>query len=195
MFILTTPSGPLSSLDSECALGHSHGRIVMKRFMFGTLMLVLVILSLTLPSINGQSLTLTYSAWSVDYTISAVNLNLGESANLYITLRANVDVYDLRLRVISTPGPLVQNNDWLIQCIDAGEQSNNTFTVQIPTTALPGTYHLDLLIQGYNDAAWLGIDLYPHYPWSCHGIFCTETPQYTQDTSKLQGSSIVLTVT
>jgi len=171
-------------------------RIVMKKLVFGALLLILVCFTLTLPSVrsdDGLTLTLRYVAWNIDYTASAVNVNRGQSVNLGITFTANVEVYDLRLQAISTPGSsLIADNVLGFQYIKPTEHQHHIFTVKIPDNAATGTYHIDLLIQGYNDAAFL--EWYPY--WYCRGFFCTgENPQYTQDTTKLSGNSIVLTVT
>jgi len=170
-------------------------RIVMKRFMFGALLLILVCLTFTLPSVksdDSQTFTLPYGAWNIHYTISDAHVTPGQAVNLDITLTPNVVVYDFRLQATSTPdSSLVTDNVWRFQEIKAGEQQSHTFVVKIPANEAPGTYNIDLRIQGYNDTAYL--EWYPY--WSCRGSLCFgETPQYTQDTSTLSGYSIVLIV-
>jgi hypothetical protein len=159
-------------------------------------LLILVCLAPTLPWVRadgGSTLTLRYAAWNIDYTISAVNVTPGEAVNLDITLTPNLEVYDLRLQATSTPDSSLLTDHWGFQDIKPGEVQHHTFTVRIPASAARGTtYHIDLLIQGYNDTAFL--EWYPSF--SCRGWFCLrESPQYIQDTTKLPGNSIVLTVT
>jgi hypothetical protein len=137
---------------------------------------------------------LSSNYWKVEYRISYVHVKPGQTINLDITFTAKVMIYDLKLEVLSNPVNLVTDNVLRFNEIAPVLPQPYTFHVKIPDAAVPGTsYKLDLLIQGYSDAPWLNIRL---DGWSCRGFFCSgESPQYTQDTTKLQANSIVLTVT
>jgi hypothetical protein len=107
----------------------------MKKLVFGTFLMILVCLTLTLPSVradNGQTLTLTYIAWNIEYTINTVIVARGQSANLDVVLTANVEVHDLNLQVVSTPGSsLITDNTWGFEDMRPTEQQHQTFTVTV----------------------------------------------------------------
>jgi len=169
-------------------------RGVMKRLTFGTLLVVLVCLTFTLPSAradNGKTFTLTYTAWNIGYTISDVTVKRGQIVTLSIDFTPTVLIYDLRIEALPSPISLGSIGPWTFKEIRSGERQLQTFQVRIPENAAAGAnYHLDLRIQGYNDAP-----LFDFFGWRPHGTWYwwAESPQYSQDTRDLQGYSIVIT--
>ncbi len=176
----------------------------MKRFVFGTLLLVLVCITFTLPSARadqGQSYVLDSQFWTVEYKISDVSVKRGQVVTLDVTFTAKVTVYDFSLQVRSGPVSLVHDNVWTFgqgSEIDRALPQLHTFQVNIPGDAATGTgYKLDLQLQGYNDTAKVNLKAFGFviWYWRYQGWFSTESPQYTQDTTKLPEKEIVLTVT
>lgn len=171
----------------------------MKRLVFGTLLLILVCLTFTLPPARadeGQSYVLDSNYWKVEYRISYIHVKPGQTINLDITFTAKVRIYDVKLEVLSNPVNLVADNVLRFDEIASDLPQPYTFHVKIPDAASPGTkYELNLLLQGYKGPPWLGLYWFGLH-WYCRGWLCSgESPQYTQDTIKLPANSIVLTVT
>ncbi len=177
----------------------------MKRIALGTLLFLLFCIACTLPSAiadQDQSHTLNSNFWTVQYTISDVNVAPGQVLTLDITFTAKVTIYDFSLQVVSNPASLVADGVWTFPTpndeILPDLSQPHTFQVNIPSNAATGTqYQLDLQLQGYNDTAkfpfvnwgWLGFYSYRGF------FFLMEKPEYTQDTNTTLGQSIVLTVT
>jgi len=174
----------------------------MKRLVFGTVLLILVCFTLTLPSTRadqGQSYVLDSKFWTVEYKISYVLVKPGQRITLDVTFTAKVTIHDFNLQVSSNPVSIVPDNVWTFPKheIEKSLPQLHTFEVNIPSDAAPGTkYQLDLQLQGYDDAAKVDWNLlgFQIVYWRFQGWFSTESPQYTQDT-KGTGQSIVITVT
>ena len=178
-------------------------RIVMKRLVLGTLLLLLVCITFTLPSARAdqsQSYVLNSNFWTVEYKISDVLAKRGQRITLDVTFTAKVTIYDFSLKVLSNPVSLVPDDVWTFPTHEIGKglPQLHTFNVNIPDDAATGTkYQLDLQLRGYNDAAKVDWNLFGFQIlyWRYEGWFSTENPQYTQDTKVIQGQSVVITVT
>jgi len=166
----------------------------MKGLVFGTLLLLLVCSSFTLPlarSDEGNMFTWRPQGCNITYRISNVSVRQGQIVTLYVNLTTTARIYDLRLEVLSNPVQLVTEPVWGFDEIESGLPQPHTFRIRIPDDAAKGTrYSLDLLLTGYNDAPWLTL-----WSWHLRGfLFWPEHPQYTGDTRDIKGNSIVITV-